>query len=1115
MALMFGTRSESRTNVWRSRRLAIELLERRDLLAVMRIVNWNTHSAPSNPTQDVQFTTIFDAIGDEVVSGNSQRIDILALQETDSEPEGDSIERIESIFETLYPMSDYAFAESTVDGGNRQTGFVYDTSTVALLEAVTVPGLLTHSILRGKFRPEATLGESDFYVYSIHLKSGDTGGDKTIRAQEADILRDDADALGDGASILFVGDFNMQTSAELAYSTIVAPGNAGMLDLAGEGAAGDWRDNPDFLHLHSQDPGASMDDRFDILFGTGELFDGTGIEFVDGSYTVFGNDGSHTLNGQITSGTGAAPAVLTALAAASDHLPVFADFEIISGPGVRIVETGGETKVAEGSFTDNYSVVLNTVPSANVTVTVTPDAQIDLGNGAGVPVNLLFTPANALTPQVILVEAVDDLDLEGPHSGFIAHTSTSADSEYNGLTIEELEVIVLDDDAPVIVINEVDVDQASTDNAEFIELYDGGIGNISVTGLVIVFYNGVNDLSYRSITLSGQTDENGFFLIGTSNIAGRDQTLPLASDNIQNGQDALALYSSGSFPNGTAVTTTNLLDAIVYDTGQADDLGLLPLLLPLQPQVNENMNSLGTSQSLSRVPDGGAARETASYVAQTPTPGAPNDPDAPGIIVTQTGGGLAVTEGGAGDSYTIVLQSVPSADVLITVDPDDQTDLGAGAGVVIVLTFTTADALLEQTVTVAAVNDLEIEGAHTSVITHTVVSADAGYDGFSVLDVTANITDNDSAPAGPIVISEIMYATASDEDSPGIGEWIEIVNKSNAAIDISGWTFDDEDTTNWGAIPGGTTLNAGQVAVFFDTALTTAATFRAEWNVPMSALVVGISWGNFANEPSLTNEILVMLDDELAVMDTVNFDDTNPWPTTPSDGPSIYLTNIAADNNNGANWARSTFGMNGAINPTGPTFSIDDVGSPGVVPAVVGLPGDYNDDGVVDAVDYTVWRNNLGDTDEADLNFNGDGGGVDASDYTWWKERYGDTLPGAGSGSGGLAGTTTLTVAVSEPVAAKPVAVEPAVEVVDAAFVVFDLPAAGTVGLIASGEANENASASSAAIDENLLLALDRSLATEDADDFESPLAGATEADSAEVDEFFAALEELELAFAL
>ncbi len=47
-----------------------------------------------------------------------------------------------------------------------------------------------------------------------------------------------------------------------------------------------------------------------------------------------------------------------------------------------------------------------------------------------------------------------------------------------------------------VIINEVDVDQASNDAAEFIELYDGGIGKTSLDGLSLVFYNGSDSLSY-------------------------------------------------------------------------------------------------------------------------------------------------------------------------------------------------------------------------------------------------------------------------------------------------------------------------------------------------------------------------------------------------------------------------------------------------------------------------------------------------------------------------------------------------------------------------------------------------------------------------------------------
>ncbi|MEN1678077.1 MAG: matrixin family metalloprotease [Planctomycetota bacterium] len=52
--------------------------------------------------------------------------------------------------------------------------------------------------------------------------------------------------------------------------------------------------------------------------------------------------------------------------------------------------------------------------------------------------------------------------------------------------------------------------------------------------------------------------------------------------------------------------------------------------------------------------------------------------------------------------------------------------------------------------------------------------------------------------------------------------------------------------------------------------------------------------------------------------------------------------------------------------------------------------GDFNDDGVVDAADYTVWRDNLGQPDDSTLLFRGDGSaGVDDGDYQVWRQSFG------------------------------------------------------------------------------------------------------------------------------
>ena len=183
---------------------------------------------------------------------------------------------------------------------------------------------------------------------------------------------------------------------------------------------------------------------------------------------------------------------------------------------------------------------------------------------------------------------------------------------------------------PVAIINEFDADQVSTDSAEFIELYDGGSGNTALDGLAIVLFNGNGDASYQAFDLDGQsTDGDGYFVLcgNAANTANCDLDVSPDTNLIQNGADAVALYEADAadFPNGTVATETGLIDAVVYDTDDSDDTGLLAVLTPGQPQVNERGGGNGTAHSNQRCPNGsGGARITSSYDQFIPTPGAEN-----------------------------------------------------------------------------------------------------------------------------------------------------------------------------------------------------------------------------------------------------------------------------------------------------------------------------------------------------------------------------------------------------------------------------------------------------------------------------------------------------------
>jgi hypothetical protein len=75
--------------------------------------------------------------------------------------------------------------------------------------------------------------------------------------------------------------------------------------------------------------------------------------------------------------------------------------------------------------------------------------------------------------------------------------------------------------------------------------------------------------------------------------------------------------------------------------------------------------------------------------------------------------------------------------------------------------------------------------------------------------------------------------------------------------------------------------------------------------------------------------------------------------------------------------------------------------STGAIYKVVAInPGDYNQDGIVDAADYIVWRKTVGQSGAglaADGNHNGS---IDSGDFDVWRAHFGQT---AGSGAGTMA----------------------------------------------------------------------------------------------------------------
>ncbi|MBT4514201.1 MAG: hypothetical protein HOC77_03795, partial [Chloroflexi bacterium] len=104
--------------------------------------------------------------------------------------------------------------------------------------------------------------------------------------------------------------------------------------------------------------------------------------------------------------------------------------------------------VSEDGTTADYNVCLATssAPGSVVNVFATPDSQVTTTPGL-----LTFDPASDWnTVKTVTVSALDDLLLEGPHTGDVTHATTSSDPTFNGTTPPTVTATITDNDTVVV-----------------------------------------------------------------------------------------------------------------------------------------------------------------------------------------------------------------------------------------------------------------------------------------------------------------------------------------------------------------------------------------------------------------------------------------------------------------------------------------------------------------------------------------------------------------------------------------------------------------------------------------------------------------------------------------
>ena len=307
---------------------------------------------------------------------------------------------------------------------------------------------------------------------------------------------------------------------------------------------------------------------------------------------------------------------------------------------------------------DTYTVVLDRLPTASVTVTVGGLGSSDVTAN---PSSLTFTTVNWATPQMVTVTAGNDADTTNDTVS-LSHSAMSSDSAYQGITIAGLTVTVNDNDTA------------------------------QVTGLMVEPGNAQLAVEWTAVTGATGYELQWKSGVQSYNTSGRQATI-----------------SSGSTTSHTIPSLTN-----------------------------------GTEYTV-RVRATRTGANAGAYsveVLETPVM-----PTAAGVTVSKSA--LTLTEQDTtGDTYTVVLNTLPTATVTVTVGGLGSSDLTANPSS---LTFTTVNWATAQTVTVTAGNDADTTNDTVS-LSHSAMSGDSAYQGITIAGLTVTVNDNDTAQVTGLMV---------------------------------------------------------------------------------------------------------------------------------------------------------------------------------------------------------------------------------------------------------------------------------------------------------------------------------------------------------------------------
>jgi large repetitive protein len=439
----------------------------------------------------------------------------------------------------------------------------------------------------------------------------------------------------------------------------------------------------------------------------------------------------------------------------------------------------------ETGATATFSVVLQSQPSANVTIAV---ASSDTSEADVSTTPLVFTPASWNVAQTVTVMGVDDFIDDGDQPFTIMlGAATSTDTMYNGIDPNDPVGVNVDNDGVSISVQpttpiavsesgtsevfnvvlgsqpsaNVTIDVASSDTTEatvstaqlvFTPANWNLAQTVTVTGVDDPVDDGDQPFSIvLGAAVSTDATYNG---IDPTDLAGTNADNDTASILVQptsglvtsevGGSDAFNVVLT-SEPSGTVTIAVASSDASEGTTVQSS-----LTFTPANWNQAQTVNVIGVDDVLAdslqtyTIILSPAVSSDSLYAGMDPADVSVTnlDNDVSGVTVDPTSG-LVVSEFGDTDTFTIVLDTAPTANVTISLTSSRPLE---GTVLPTSVTFTPSNWNVPQTVTVTGVNDALADGNQIfTIVTGNAQSTDPTYSNLAVADVEVTNIDNDTA----------------------------------------------------------------------------------------------------------------------------------------------------------------------------------------------------------------------------------------------------------------------------------------------------------------------------------------------------------------------------------